>query len=67
MKVMTARVVDGKIDIGDAELEEGTAVAILISEDSGFNFRTTTSTNWRWHSPRSAAGISRMAVRFFAN
>lgn len=33
---MTARVVDGKIDIGDAELEEGTAVAILISEDSGF-------------------------------
>jgi hypothetical protein len=36
MKVMTARVVDGKIDIGDAELEEGASVAVLISEGSGF-------------------------------
>ena len=34
MKVMTARVVDGKIDVGDAELEEGAAVALLISEAS---------------------------------
>lgn len=31
---MTARVVDGKIDVGDAELEEGAAVAVLISERS---------------------------------
>jgi hypothetical protein len=29
---MTARVVDGKIDVGDAELEEGARVAVLISE-----------------------------------
>ena len=36
MKVLTARVVDGKIDIGDAELEEGAAVAVLISDGSGF-------------------------------
>lgn len=36
MKVMTARVVDGKIDIGDAELEEGARVAVLISEGSDF-------------------------------
>ena len=37
MRVMTARIVDGKIDVGDAELEEGAAVAILISEGSDFN------------------------------
>jgi hypothetical protein len=36
MKVMTARVVDGKIDVGDAELQEGAAVAVLISEGSDF-------------------------------
>ena len=36
MKVLTARVVGGKIDVGDAELEEGTAVAVLISDESGF-------------------------------
>lgn len=33
---MTARVVDGKIDVGDAELRDGAAVAVLIPEDSGF-------------------------------
>ena len=33
---MTARVVDGKIDVGDAELQEGAAVAVLISEGSDF-------------------------------
>jgi len=37
MKVMTARVVDGRIDVGDAELEEGAAVAVLISETSDFH------------------------------
>jgi hypothetical protein len=37
MKVMTARVVDGKIDVGNAELEEGAAVAVLISEGSDFH------------------------------
>jgi hypothetical protein len=37
MRVMTARIVDGKIDVGDAELEEGAAVAILISEGSNFD------------------------------
>lgn len=37
MRVMTARVVDGKIDVGEAHLEEGTAVAVLISEDSTFH------------------------------
>lgn len=36
MKVMTARVVDGKIDVGDTHLEEGARVAVLISEGSGF-------------------------------
>jgi hypothetical protein len=36
MKVMTARVVDGKIDVGDAQLREGAAVAVLISETSEF-------------------------------
>ena len=36
MKVMTARVVDGKIDVGDAQLQEGAAVALLISETSEF-------------------------------
>ena len=37
MRVMTARVVDGKIDIGDAQLEEGAPVAVLISEGSDFH------------------------------
>jgi hypothetical protein len=37
MRVMTARVVGGKIDVGDAELREGAAVAVLIPEDSGFH------------------------------
>ncbi|MDP9194137.1 MAG: hypothetical protein M3P06_20765 [Acidobacteriota bacterium] len=36
MKVMTARVADGKIDVGDAELEEGAAVAVLVSQTSDF-------------------------------
>ncbi len=36
MKVMTARVVDGKIDVGDVELEEGAAVAVLVSQTSDF-------------------------------
>jgi len=36
MKVMTARVVDGKIDVGGAKLEEGAAVALLVSETSVF-------------------------------
>ena len=34
---MTARVVGGKIDVGDAQLEEGAAVALLISETSDFH------------------------------
>jgi len=33
---MTARVVEGKIDIGDAELEDGVKVAVLIPEESNF-------------------------------
>jgi len=37
MKVMTARVVGGKIDVGDAELQEGAAVAVLVSEGSDFH------------------------------
>lgn len=37
MKVMTARVVDGRIDVGDTQLEEGAAVAVLISETSEFH------------------------------
>ena len=37
MKVMTARVVDGRIDTGDAELEEGAPVVVLVSEDSRFH------------------------------
>lgn len=36
MKVITTRVVDGKIDVGGAELEEGAAVALLVSETSDF-------------------------------
>lgn len=36
MRVMTARVVEGKIDIGAAELEEGATVAVLIPEESSF-------------------------------
>jgi hypothetical protein len=36
MKVMTARVVDGKIDVGDVRLEEGAAVAVLVSQDAEF-------------------------------
>lgn len=35
MKVMTARVVDGKVAV-DAELEEGTTVAIIAADDAGF-------------------------------
>jgi len=41
MKVMTARVVDGKIDVGDAELEEGAAVAVLVSQTSDFSLSET--------------------------
>ncbi len=37
MRVMTARVVDGKIDIGDADLRDGSAVAVLVPGDSGFS------------------------------
>ena len=37
MRVMTARVVDGKIDVGDAEIREGSAVAVLIPDTSGFS------------------------------
>lgn len=36
MRVITARVVAGKIDVGDAQLREGTSVAVLVPEDSGF-------------------------------
>ena len=36
MKVMTARVVDGKIDVGEAQLQEGAAVAVLVSESTKF-------------------------------
>lgn len=36
MRVMTARVVDGKIDVVDAEIREGATVAVLIPESSGF-------------------------------
>lgn len=35
MKVMTARVVDGKIAV-DADLEDGTTVAILVADNAGF-------------------------------
>jgi hypothetical protein len=41
MRVMTARVVDGKIDVGDVELEEGAAVAVLISQTSDFSLSET--------------------------
>ena len=41
MRVMTARVVGGKIDVGDTELEEGTAVAVLISEPHTSDFHLT--------------------------
>jgi hypothetical protein len=41
MKVMTARVVDGKIDVGDAQLQEGAPVAVLISEGSDFHLTET--------------------------
>ncbi len=34
---MTARVLDGKIDVGDAELRDGIAVAVLIPDTSGFD------------------------------
>jgi hypothetical protein len=37
MKVMTARVVGGKIDVGDVQLEEGASVAVLVSEESNFH------------------------------
>ena len=35
MKVMTARVVDGKIAV-EADLQEGTTVAILAADEAGF-------------------------------
>lgn len=35
MRVITGRVVDGKIDV-EAELEEGTAVAVIASDAAGF-------------------------------
>jgi len=34
---MTARVADGKIDVGDAELRDGATVAVLIPGSSGFS------------------------------
>ena len=37
MRVMTARVVDGKIDVGEAEIQEGAAVAVLIPDADGFS------------------------------
>jgi hypothetical protein len=37
MRVMTARVVDGKIDVGDADLRDGAAVAVLIPDAPGFH------------------------------
>ena len=37
MRVMTARVVDGKIDVGDADVEEGAAVAVLIPDAASFS------------------------------
>lgn len=37
MRVLTARVVDGKIDLGEAGIEEGVAVAVLIPDTSGFS------------------------------
>ena len=36
MKVMTAQVIDGKIAV-DTELEDGTTVAILAADESGFH------------------------------
>lgn len=36
MRVITARVVEGKIDVGDAQLREGASVAVLVPEDSGY-------------------------------
>jgi hypothetical protein len=45
MKVMTARVVDGKIDTGDAKLEEGAPVAVLISEGSDFHLSEADQTD----------------------
>jgi hypothetical protein len=36
MKVMTARVVDGKITV-EADLQEGTPVAILAADETGFH------------------------------
>ena len=35
MKVMTGKVVDGKVDI-PADLEEGSTVAILVPDEGGF-------------------------------
>ncbi len=35
MKVMTSRVVDGKIAV-ETDLEEGTVVAVLAADDAGF-------------------------------
>lgn len=36
MKVIAGRVIDGKIEI-ETDLKEGTPVAILAAEDSGFH------------------------------
>jgi len=36
MKVITGRVVDGKIEV-ETDLQEGTPVAILAADDSGFH------------------------------
>ena len=37
MRVVTARVVEGKIDVGEADVREGAAVAVLIPDASGFS------------------------------
>jgi hypothetical protein len=37
MKVITGRVVGGKIEL-EAELEEGTPVAVLAQDEAGFRF-----------------------------
>ena len=39
MKVMTARVVDGKVAV-DADIEEGATVAVLAASDAGFRLTT---------------------------
>ena len=39
MKVMTARVIDGKIAV-ELDLQEGTTVAVLAADDAGFRLTT---------------------------